>query len=331
MTEYRTWTITCPADVDAFNRESLEWDQAADLMLYEDNDAPPEFEATREEFLRKAQERAKSAEFEIRTTNSVDHHRGVSSTLLQCWIPGDDDEDDRPEETDEPEAKPVTVPLRPIFEYMRWSTPNPEEDDWTHWYEKEDTCRRIICPEPTCLYEWDAHLVKGRVVETGEDAQITLLTVPCWQHWNTFTFEAGWYGRFASAYYRRREQVYGPPDPRSCVECGHRYTSFLWGEPWDWCPLCTYREMEWSRLFDLRTHAMEMGRRHGLGFKAMQYDHLPNRERERALEDLLAFIRRADSDRIRKGEDPNEPGNLEPEYDRLYPMAKLRNEGQPCS
>ena len=67
MTEYSTRTITCPADVDAFEQESQERHQAAGLALYVDDDAPPEFEATREEFLRNAQERAQREEFEIRT------------------------------------------------------------------------------------------------------------------------------------------------------------------------------------------------------------------------------------------------------------------------
>ena len=327
MREYRTWPITCPEDVAEFIRESLEWHHAADLTLYVDDDAYPVFEATREEFLRKAQGRAEREKFEIKTANTVSHRGGTCTTLLECWIPDGDDEDDPPEETPKPEAKPGTGLLRPVFEYMRWSTPTPEEDNWTHWYEKEDTFRRIICPEPTCLYQWDDCLVKGRVIGTGEEGQVNILATPCWRHQNTFSFEPGWYHRFADVYY---EELLGPPEPRTCTQCGHRYTSFLWGQPWDWCPLCTYREMERSRIFDLRTHAMEMGRRHGLGFKAMQHDHLPDRQREEALETLLDFIRRANSDRIRKGEDPNSFHDLEPEYDRLRPIAKPGNGGQPC-
>lgn len=213
---------------------------------------------------------------------------------------------------------------------MRWSSPNPEDDDWTHQYEKEDACQGVICPEPACLHEWDDHWVKGRVAGTGDEGQITLVAVPCSRHRNTFSLDPGWYQRFASAYYDRPDQLHRPPEPRSCANCGHRYTSFLWGEPWNWCPLCTYRELLECRLFELRTHAMEMGRRHGLGFTAMQYDHLPGREREEALEDLLAFIRRAESDRIRNWEDPNSFHDLEPEYERLHSMAKPGNGGQPC-
>ena len=117
-----------------------------DLTLYADDDAPPDFEATREEFLRKAQERAKCEEFEIKTANTVSHHQGVSTTLLECWIPASDEEDSPPEKTAKPEATLRTELLKPVFKYMRWSTTNPEDDDWTHWYKKEDTCRRIICP-----------------------------------------------------------------------------------------------------------------------------------------------------------------------------------------
>ena len=322
MTEYSTWTITCPADADAFEQESHERHQAADLTLYADDDAPPDFETTREEFLRKAQERAKCEEFEIKTANTVSHHQGVSTTLLECWIPAPDEEDSPPEKTAKPEATLRTELLRPVFKYMRWSTPDPGDDNWTHWYKKEDTWRRIICPEPACLYEWDDYLANGRVGSTGEEGHIILLAIPCWWHRNTFRFEPGWYGQFASAYYDRQEELHGPPEPWRCGKCGQRYTSFLWGEPWDRCPLCTYQEMLWCRLFDLQTTAMEMGRRHGLGFKAVQYDHLPDQEREESLEDLLAFIRRADSNRIRNGEDPNAFGDLEPEYDWLYPMAQ---------
>ena len=68
---------------------------------------------------------------------------------------------------------------------------------------------------------------------------------------------------------------------------------------------------------------MEMGRRHGLGSKAMEYDRMPGLLKERCLETLMEFIHQANRDRDGDGENPNGFRDLEAEYDRQHPPEAL--------
>ena len=60
---------------------------------------------------------------------------------------------------------------------------------------------------------------------------------------------------------------------------------------------------------------MEMGRRHGLGDRALEYAGLPEPERRERLEDLMDFIHKENDRRIRQGENPNTFQDLRREYD----------------
>ena len=60
---------------------------------------------------------------------------------------------------------------------------------------------------------------------------------------------------------------------------------------------------------------MEMGRRHGLGDRALEYAGLPNPERRERLEYLMDFIHEANDRRVRQGENPNTFQDLRREYD----------------
>ena len=109
----------------------------------------------------------------------------------------------------------------------------------------------------------------------------------------------------------------------TCARCGHRYTSYLWGYAWDWCPACTYEEIREDEVRDLCTRTMELGRRLGLGWKGTEYIGLPLDEQEKRLESLLAFIQQSNRDWHAAGGDPNGTRNLEDEHDRLYAAGEL--------
>ena len=130
----------------------------------------------------------------------------------------------------------------------------------------------------------------------------------------------GWYERFAGAFYAQQPAQ----EPMTCGQCGHRYTSYLWGRAWDWCPACTYGEIREDEVHDLRTRTMELGRRLGLGWKGTEYIGLPLDEREKRLESLLAFIQKANRDwRPGEGERVDASRDLEDEYDRQYAAGEL--------
>ena len=70
----------------------------------------------------------------------------------------------------------------------------------------------------------------------------------------------------------------------------------------------------------LTTTSMELGRRHGLGDKALEFNHLPLQQRRDRLEVLLDFIREANTERIQQGENPNmHCDDLSREFDRQHP------------
>ena len=189
----------------------------------------------------------------------------------------------------------------------------------------------VICPEPDCLKEREGRerttrWEKDHIVETGDHGWVTLIALPCSRHEDSFSFQEswpdGWYERFAGAFYAQQPAQ----EPMTCERCGRRYTSYLWGRAWDWCPSCTYGEIQEIRedeVRDLRTHTMELGRRLGLGWKGTEYIGLPLDEREKRLESRLAFIQKANRDWHAAGGDPNGTRNLEDEHDRLYAAEEL--------
>ena len=65
----------------------------------------------------------------------------------------------------------------------------------------------------------------------------------------------------------------------------------------------------------LHVGTMEMGRRHGLGDRALEYAGLPEPERRERLEGLMDFIHEANARRVRQGENPNTFQDLRHEYD----------------
>ena len=69
----------------------------------------------------------------------------------------------------------------------------------------------------------------------------------------------------------------------------------------------------------LTTKSMELGRRHGLGSKAMEFKHLPLQQKKDRLEVLLDFIWEANAGRRQQGEDPNMHRDLSREFDRQHP------------
>ena len=73
------------------------------------------------------------------------------------------------------------------------------------------------------------------------------------------------------------------------------------------------------RISHLTTFCMELGRRHGLGSKALEFNHLPLQQRKDRLEALLDFIHEANNERIQKGENPNMHRDISGEFDRRYP------------
>ena len=71
-----------------------------------------------------------------------------------------------------------------------------------------------------------------------------------------------------------------------------------------------------SFLADLTTHAAEIGRRHGLGSKPFEFGALEPPDLYNALHQLIQFIHDADNDRYYRGIDPNQSGDLEPQWDQ---------------
>ena len=69
----------------------------------------------------------------------------------------------------------------------------------------------------------------------------------------------------------------------------------------------------------LTTISMETGRRHGLGMKALEFTHLPKKQRMDRLETLMDFIVKANNERGQLGEDPNMYRDLSEEFDRQHP------------
>ena len=54
----------------------------------------------------------------------------------------------------------------------------------------------------------------------------------------------------------------------------------------------SHEEFEWELpVSDLTTISMQSGRRHGLGSKALEFKHLPRKQRRDRLEVLMDFIR----------------------------------------
>ena len=300
---------------------------ACGVVLYIRNDLPPLFESSREDFLEHARETARQEPLEIHafvmTDGTRDRLRECWATtpgcccpdlgwdvLRECWTPcGDERDPDCPRHgTGDGEAVDENAPEtpkrrhpRPVFSYLKWSVRNPGERYRTEWRHPEPHTTGLICPEPDCLRErkglertrgWE----KDRVVETGEHGEVTLIALPCSQHEDTFSFQEdwpdGWYERFAGAFYAQQPAQ----QPMTCERCGRRYTSYLWGRAWDWCPACTYQEIREDEARDLRTNTMELGRRLGLGWKGTEYIGLPLDEREKQLESLLAFIQKSNRD-----------------------------------
>ena len=70
---------------------------------------------------------------------------------------------------------------------------------------------------------------------------------------------------------------------------------------------------------DMTTKSMELGRRHELGSKALEFKHLPLQQRRDRLEILLDFIWEADNRRSQQGENPNMHYDLSREFDRRHP------------
>ena len=75
---------------------------------------------------------------------------------------------------------------------------------------------------------------------------------------------------------------------------------------------------QWE-LSHLTTISMEMGRRHGLGSKAREFEHLPNKQKMDRLEALIDFIHKANYERGQLGEDPNMYRDLTEEFDQQHP------------
>ncbi len=73
------------------------------------------------------------------------------------------------------------------------------------------------------------------------------------------------------------------------------------------------------QVSDLTTTSMELGRRHGLGNKAPEFNHLPLQQRRDRLEVQQDFIREANAERIQQGENPNMHCDLSREFDRQHP------------
>ena len=73
------------------------------------------------------------------------------------------------------------------------------------------------------------------------------------------------------------------------------------------------------QISHLTTFCMELGRRHGLGSKALEFKHLPLQQRKDRLEALLDFIHDANDERSRRGENPNMHRDISGEFDRRYP------------
>ena len=291
--EFRDWNIATPGNVDEFQRQTQGAEAKFPGTTYRDYGAPPFCEAERETFIEKARERAARGEFRIR---SIRQERTGMGPGEGGWA------EYRQSDAEDPAPRAL---LRPIFSYMEWSSRTPEEDEWTSRWAKGETRRRMVCPDPDCIQEREEQERRGMVVLTGEEGLIALIAAPCSQHQGTFAFDPGWYGRFTLAYYRQDEEANGLPEPRHCAQCGHRYTSYLWGYPQDRCPPCTYREIRARELFDRYTITMERGRRHGLGGGA---------QGPVETEALLDFIALADGERQRKGLNPNAFINLEEEY-----------------
>ena len=161
--------------------------------------------------------------------------------------------------------------MRPVFSFMGWRVLDPEQND-SFGALGDAECQRAICPEPTCLREWDNNPYQGKIVTTGEKGRASLRARPCNRHQDTFEFTPGWYQRFADAYYAE------PATPRSCTECGRPHTTHLWEHAWDLCVPCTHEGIGYMRRIDLRTNTMEFGRRLGLDEKAWGVQPAPQGE-----------------------------------------------------
>ena len=70
---------------------------------------------------------------------------------------------------------------------------------------------------------------------------------------------------------------------------------------------------QWE-LSHLTAISMEMGRRHGLGSKAQEFEHLPKKQKMDRLEALINFIQKANEKRYHLGEDPNMYRDLREEF-----------------
>ena len=82
----------------------------------------------------------------------------------------------------------------------------------------------------------------------------------------------------------------------------------------------SHEEFEWELpVSDLTTISMQSGRRHGLGSKALEFKHLPRKQRRDRLEVLMDFIRKANDKRSQQGENPNMHRDLSREFDQQHP------------
>ena len=310
--------IRWPNDVEKFSRDTREDHlQGCGTTYRLRRNGPP---VSRGEFLAEA---ARWTEHEPIQIVVVDHFElGPEAERRECWVEPLLHADG---ESPARDAPGTPAPLTPVFSYRQWSITNPEEErPILRINFQEGRQLRVICPEPSCLSERYAPTTVGIVVETGENGKSSCLAVPCADHAGSFNFSDGWHRRFADARRQRQLETVGPPAPRNCQKCGNRYTSYLWGWPQDLCPECNYyEEYRFHHMDRLRTFSMEMGRRHGLGMKAMEYDSLPELLKERCLETLLEFIHQANRDRDGDGENPNGFRDLEAEYDRQHPPEAL--------
>ena len=305
-----TWEINTPEDLKVFQQETIERHNSAYKPRYARVNLA-RFECSRGEFLRYALEIIQEGPLKIMASKvRVQLHQaqeGMTGPIhregVYFWIDPGEAASNCPTAVEKPNR------MRPVFSFMGWRVLDPEQND-SFGALGDAECRRAICPEPTCLREWDNNPYQGKIVTTGEKGRASLRARPCNRHQDIFEFTPGWYQRFADAYYAE------PATPRSCTECGRRYTSHLWEYAWELCPICTHEGIGYMRLIDLRTNTMEFGRRLGLDQKAWEYNHLLMEEQEAKLRELLAFIQQANREWEAAGGDPNASRDLSGEYHR---------------